>query len=169
MLSGKPGNSRMKQIPPKISALYDGHLNNKAIPKKELFNYGKWLRYYLDFCLKYNHNQLDKNNIKLFIEKLEEKKQTEEQQKQAFHAVSLYYELDLINFEKGGILNDKNENLSIKKESFRHTNANHLLQANFDIRTIRELLGHSDARTTMIYTHTIKSQTIKEAKSPLDF
>ena len=38
-----------------------------------------------------------------------------------------------------------------------------------DIRTIQELLGHSDVRTTMIYTHTIKSQTLKEAKSPLDF
>jgi hypothetical protein len=37
------------------------------------------------------------------------------------------------------------------------------------IRTIQELLGHSDVRTTMIYTHTIKSRTIKEAKSPLDF
>ncbi len=45
----------------------------------------------------------------------------------------------------------------------------HLLQANYDIRTIQELLGHSDVRTTMIYTHTIKSQTLKEAKSPLDF
>jgi hypothetical protein len=31
------------------------------------------------------------------------------------------------------------------------------------------LLGHSDVRTTMIYTYTIKSQTLKEAKSPLDF
>ena len=37
------------------------------------------------------------------------------------------------------------------------------------IRTIQELLGHSDVRTTMIYTHTVKSKTLKEAKSPLDF
>jgi integron integrase len=53
--------------------------------------------------------------------------------------------------------------------SFRHSFASHLLQANYDIRTIQELLGHSDLRTTRIYTHTVQSRTIKQAKSPLDF
>ncbi len=46
--------------------------------------------------------------------------------------------------------------------------ASHLLQANYDIRTIQKLLGHRNVRTTMIYTHTIKSKILKEARSPLD-
>ena len=37
------------------------------------------------------------------------------------------------------------------------------------IRTIQELLGHSDVRTTMIDTHTVRGITRKESKSPLDF
>jgi hypothetical protein len=83
----------MLPIPCTLQKQFEEHLQNKAIPKALQWAYKKWLRCYLDFCVRYKHHPDHKDSLPEFIKKLHEKRQTKEQQEQAIMAITMYYKI----------------------------------------------------------------------------
>jgi integron integrase len=105
----------MKPMPAEIKIRYDAALVKKDVPLPAHFHYRKWLRYYLDFCLKYRYEILDKESLPYFLKKLKDKNQAEQQQKQAFQAVSIFYEIESVDQDRIEALKNKKENISTQK------------------------------------------------------
>ena len=82
----------MQTIPSDIFEQFSAVLIKRAIPLSSHEDYRKWLRYYLDFRIKYTLPDSRSEHVRMFVQKLREKGQTPEQQKQAARALSIFFE-----------------------------------------------------------------------------
>ncbi len=80
-------------VPNTLYSRYVTHLQLRGVAAARHADYKKWLRYFLDFCNKYSPQGSKSERVRLFCEKLLEKKQSEVQRQQAAHAISLYFEM----------------------------------------------------------------------------
>lgn len=83
----------MFTVPQAVLSQYASILKKNEITGALADDYRKWLRYYFDFCDKYPVPDSKSERVRLFCEKLRDKKQTEQQQQQAAHAISLFFEM----------------------------------------------------------------------------
>ncbi len=83
----------MLRIPESTLTEYVAYLKSRNIPPSRNSEYTKWLRYYLDFCNKYPVPTSKAERVRLFCDKLKEKRQNDTHRERAAHAVSLYFEM----------------------------------------------------------------------------
>ncbi|WP_049794650.1 hypothetical protein [Methylomonas methanica] len=81
----------MHSLPDELSHLFNVALDKGQYPENIKYLYRKWLRYYWDFCQKYHHDPHRRSSLPLFLKKLEQKNQTEQQCEQAHRALVLFY------------------------------------------------------------------------------
>jgi hypothetical protein len=81
----------MLAIPPDLACAFESLLANHSVPVPQRPYYLKWLRHYLDFCQRYSLSAKDRWSFAAFDEKSREKNQSDDQRRQARHAMALYY------------------------------------------------------------------------------
>ena len=161
----------MEQIPTKIQNLYVDFLKKNKHPSEEIPFHLKWLRYYLDFCTKYNHAKASPNSLAAFITKLRQKNQTEKQINQAKESISLFYRLVEIhkNKDSQSPLQNKSESSPAVENSGKkaNTSQNHSWQKQFQLLKDEIQLRQYSRRTLRTYTHWVrKFQAYLKSKSP---
>jgi len=155
----------MIQIPPDIKIRFDAGLVKKAIQGRFRSDYSKWLQYYLNFCHKYRFDQLNKESLTYFVKKLQDKNQTAQQQKQAVHAVSIYYEVSQSGSQKKIIAGTNIEVSSTNNGDLKLTNASWKSAYNDLNSEIK--IRHDSPKTLKAYTGWARQfQAFTRSKDP---
>ena len=81
----------MLQIPAQITDQFTTYIGQQGIPSGQHRYYLKWMRYYLDFCHKYQFDRGSDMSLSAFLKKLDQKNQPVQLQKQAEQAVRMYF------------------------------------------------------------------------------
>ncbi len=81
----------LEPFPIELSRRYENELKQRGIATQLWAPYTKWLRYYWDFCHKYDYPPNARQSFPPFAAKLRSKRQSDVQRKQAQQAISLYY------------------------------------------------------------------------------
>lgn len=132
----------MQTTPADIREQFLAVIKRRVVPVSLHADYMKWLRFFLDFRSKYPLPDSRSEQVRLFIQKLREKKQTNEQQKQAAHAVSLFFESQP-RIKSGSGKSEIRESTSLKMPS---TLSPHLISPLIEEKTSSPVLN--DKRIT---------------------
>ena len=112
----------MRQLPDDLNQSFSQMLISKSLRKPEQYFCSKWLRYYWDFCHKYHHNPFLPESLPLFLAKLQEKKQTEQQQNQARFAIHILYEMNSLALDQQNSIPENSHSSLIQKKGKRSNN-----------------------------------------------
>lgn len=158
---GKGGKDRLTVLPESTVEELKTHLKRVKFQHEEDLARG-FGSVWLPFALNRKYPNADKKFAWQYVFPSAKISATREDGKLRRHhaAESTIHEAVKRAIRKLGI--DKHANC----HTFRHSFAAHLLENNYDIRIVQELLGHKDVRTTQIYTHVLKNKSF--VKSPLD-
>jgi hypothetical protein len=80
----------MSRIPDDIQGRFEKSLAHESVPEGIRPSYRKWLRYYFDFCHKYQYDMSSRESLKPFLKKLAEKNQPANLKRQTSHVVSIF-------------------------------------------------------------------------------
>ena len=159
---GKDGNSRVTPLPNSPVARLKDHLHLTRLQHQQDLAKG-YGSVYLPYALERKYPHAERQWIWQYCfpsERISKDPRSE---------VIRRHHLDESGLQKAVKLAGRMANIDkrVSCHTFRHSFATQLLQNHYDIRTVQELLGHKDVKTTMIYTHVL-NQGGRGVCSPLD-